>query len=91
MSALLPPVALSKATLASWLGDNAAYERMLDAFAMNARMGPFKATSGLQLAYLMAAMTSLLDPEPASLLANGDAPLCFFSWEHTPTHFYSCN
>jgi len=37
------------------------YEKVLDACVKNVKMGPFKATSGVELEYLLNAATSLLD------------------------------
>jgi hypothetical protein len=53
-----------------------------------------QATSGLQLAYLMSAMTSLLDPEAASLLVHGTpSPIFAFSsvQRSTPNSFRNDN
>ena len=61
-------IAVSPAEVQSWLSDSGVYERILSALARNARMGPFVATSGLTLPYLVAAMTSLLDAEVAPLI-----------------------
>lgn len=41
------------------------YEQLLDACARNVKMGPFTATSGLDLAYLLNAATNLLDHRAA--------------------------
>ena len=41
------------------------YLQLLDACARNIKTGPFKATSGLELAYLLNAATNLLDSQAA--------------------------
>ena len=43
------------------------YEQLLDACARNVKMGPFKATSGLDLTYLLNAATNLLDHQAAPM------------------------
>eukprot|EP00937_MAST-01D_sp_MAST-1D-sp2_P006669 g6669.t1 len=70
MSNVLPPCAAPRAHVEGWLSQPATYERALEALAMNARMGPFVATSGLQLPYLVSAMTSLLDADTAPHIAT---------------------
>ena len=63
-------IAAKPAEVRRWLSDPAAYERILTALARNARMGPFVATSGLSLPYLLAAMTSLLDADAAPAISR---------------------
>jgi len=52
---------LVKGKLVDMLGCKDDYDRLLDACARNIKMGPFLATSGLELEYLLNAATNLMD------------------------------
>lgn len=56
---------LHKDTLIDMLGCKDDYEKLLGACAKNVKMGPFTATSGLELEYLLNAATNLMDHESA--------------------------
>ena len=61
---------IPKAELLEMLGHKEDYECVLDALARNIKMGPFTATSGLVLEYLLNAATSLLDHTVAHVVTR---------------------
>ena len=53
--------AIPKETLLGWLTDKDDYDKVLQKIADNVKLGPFTATSGVVLPYLLNASTNILD------------------------------